>query len=105
MIRGLQLAMDLVHADKGVIAVKAIHGNAVRALQQAMADDERLALHFLPNVYPVGEERGRRPGSPGGRSSMRAACRRKPAPSSSTSKRSSAWLKPSMTRNRSSIKT
>ena len=57
MIRGLQLAMDLVHADKGVIAIMAIHGKAVRALQQAMADDERLALHFLPNVYPVGEER------------------------------------------------
>ena len=57
MIRGLQLAMDLVHADKGVIAIKAIHGDAVRALQQAIADDDRLALHFLPNIYPVGEER------------------------------------------------
>lgn len=57
MIRGLQLAMDLVHADKGVIAIKAIHGDTVRALQQAIADDDRLALHFLPNIYPVGEER------------------------------------------------
>lgn len=57
MIRGLQLAMDLVHADKGVIAIKVIHGDAVRALQQAIAADDRLALHFLPNVYPVGEER------------------------------------------------
>ena len=57
MIRGLQLAMDLVHADKGVIAIKAIHGDAVRALHQAIADDDRLALHFLPNIYPVGEER------------------------------------------------
>lgn len=57
MIRGLQLAMDLVHADKGVIAIKAIHGDVVRALQQAIADDDRLALHFLPNIYPVGEER------------------------------------------------
>ena len=57
MIRGLQLAMDLVHADKGVIAIKAIHGDAVRALQQAIADDDRLDLHFLPNIYPVGEER------------------------------------------------
>lgn len=57
MIRGLQLAMDLVHADKGVIAIKAIHGDTVRALQQAIAADDRLALHFLPNVYPVGEER------------------------------------------------
>lgn len=57
MIRGLQLAMDLVHADKGVIAIKAIHGDAVRTLQQAIADDDRLALHFLPNIYPVGEER------------------------------------------------
>ena len=57
MIRGLQLAMDLVHADKGVIAIKAIHGDAVRTLQQAIADDDRLVLHFLPNIYPVGEER------------------------------------------------
>ena len=44
MIRGLQLAMELVHADKGVIAIKAIHGKAVRALQQAIAGDDRLAL-------------------------------------------------------------
>ena len=57
MIRGLQLAMELVHADKGVIAIKAIHGDAVRALHQAIADDDRLAFHFLPNIYPVGEER------------------------------------------------
>ena len=44
MIRGLQLAMDLVHADKGVIAIKAIHGDAVRALQQAIAADDRRTL-------------------------------------------------------------
>lgn len=55
MIRGLQLAMDLVHADKGVIAIKAIHGDAVRALQQAIADDDRLALHFCPISILLGK--------------------------------------------------
>lgn len=38
MIRGLQLAMDLVHADKGVIAVKAVHGDAVREVLGTLLD-------------------------------------------------------------------
>lgn len=38
MIRGLQLAMDLVHADKGVIAIKAIHGDAVREVLGTLLD-------------------------------------------------------------------
>ena len=56
LLRGLQLAMELTHAEKGVIAIKAIHGQAVKALERAI-DDERIAIQFLPNVYPVGEER------------------------------------------------
>ena len=65
MIRGLQMAMDLVHADKGVIAIKAIHGDAVRALHQAIADDDRLALHFFAQYLSCWGRTGRRPGSPG----------------------------------------
>lgn len=56
LIRGLHIAMQVVHADKGVIAIKEIHTEAIKALKSAI-EDEPITLHFLPNMYPVGEER------------------------------------------------
>ena len=56
LLRGLEIVMQLVHVDKGVIAIKAIHGDAIRALQQVM-DDDAITLHLLPNMYPVGDSR------------------------------------------------
>lgn len=56
LIRGLEIAMEVVHADQGVIAIKAYHTEAIKALENAIGDAP-ITLHFLPNMYPVGEER------------------------------------------------
>lgn len=56
LVRGLEIAMQVVHADKGVIAIKEIHTAAIKALEAAI-QNEPITLHFLPNMYPVGEER------------------------------------------------
>lgn len=56
LIRGLHIAMEVTHAAKGVIAIKEIHTEAIASLKAAI-DDERITIHLLPNLYPVGEER------------------------------------------------
>lgn len=56
LIRGLQIAMDVVKVEKGIIAIKEIHTKAIEALQQALTD-ERIRIVKLPNLYPMGEER------------------------------------------------
>ena len=60
IVRGLCLAMDLAQAAHGVIAIKAIHTAAVRALETAIAHGaggRDISLHLLRNLYPMGEER------------------------------------------------
>lgn len=56
LVRGLEIAMDIVHAAKGIIAIKEIHEKAIRKLRDVVTDS-RIVLHVLPNSYPVGEER------------------------------------------------
>ena len=56
LIRGLQIAMEVVKAEKGIIAIKEIHTEAIERLQQALTD-ERIRIVKLPNLYPMGEER------------------------------------------------
>ena len=56
LIRGLEIVMEVVGAPKGVIAIKDIHEEAVKALE-ANLKDSRITLHYLPNIYPVGDER------------------------------------------------
>lgn len=56
LIRGLQIAMEVTNAKKGMIAIKEIHSEAVKKLQQAI-EDARISIALLPNLYPMGEER------------------------------------------------
>lgn len=56
LIRGIEIVMSIMHADKAVIVIKAVHAKAVWKLQQAIGN-RPITLKFLPNVYPVGEER------------------------------------------------
>mgnify|MGYP000845819563 FL=1 len=56
LIRGLEIVMEVVGAPKGVIAIKDIHEEAAKALE-ANLKDSRITLHYLPNIYPVGDER------------------------------------------------
>jgi proline reductase-associated electron transfer protein PrdC len=56
LIRGLEIVMEVVHATKGIIAIKEIHSKAVGQLKNALSD-ARMELSLLPNMYPMGEER------------------------------------------------
>ncbi|MCI5650099.1 MAG: proline reductase-associated electron transfer protein PrdC [Fusicatenibacter sp.] len=56
VIRGLQIAMDVVKAARGIIAIKEIHEEAIQRLRESLKD-ERITIHLLPNMYPMGEER------------------------------------------------
>lgn len=56
LIRGLQIVMDIVKADAGVIAIKEIHSKAIEALRKNIKNDS-IKVHLLPNLYPMGEER------------------------------------------------
>lgn len=55
LIRGLEIAMEIMHAAKGVIAIKEIHGRAVERLRTMLPGS--VSIHLLPDQYPMGEER------------------------------------------------
>ena len=54
--RGLCYAMEAVKAEKGVIAVKLKHKEAIKALARVIKDP-RISLFYLRDLYPMGEER------------------------------------------------
>ncbi len=56
IIRGLQHAMEITGATRGVLAVKAKNQRAAKGLAQAIRD-RRLTIKMLPDIYPMGEER------------------------------------------------
>lgn len=56
IIAGLQAAMQMVQAEKGVIAIKEKHKQAIEALKYAIKKDT-ITIHLLPDSYPMGEER------------------------------------------------
>jgi proline reductase-associated electron transfer protein PrdC len=56
LIRGLQIVMEVVRAEKGIIAIKEIHSRAIAQLKKEL-DDARIGISLLPNMYPMGEER------------------------------------------------
>lgn len=56
LIRGLHIVMDIVNAESGVIAIKSIHKEAVRKLEQVI-DSEKIRIALLEDMYPMGEER------------------------------------------------
>lgn len=56
LVRGLHIIMDVVHASRGIIAIKDIHDTAIQRLQAAI-DNPRITIGHLPNMYPMGEER------------------------------------------------
>jgi proline reductase-associated electron transfer protein PrdC len=56
LIRGLQIVMEVVHAEKGIIAIKEIHSRAIAQLKKEL-NDARIGISLLPNMYPMGEER------------------------------------------------
>lgn len=61
LLRGLRIAMEAVNAQRGIIAIKAIHTEAVERLNAALKAEaiaeEEIRVALLPNLYPMGEER------------------------------------------------
>lgn len=56
ILKGLKIVMDLVHASRGIVAIKGIHTNAIQSLEKSISD-EKVSVFHLENVYPMGEER------------------------------------------------
>lgn len=56
ILKGLSIVMDLVHASRGIIAIKGIHAEAIQSLEKSISD-ERVSIFQLENIYPMGEER------------------------------------------------
>lgn len=56
VFKGLEIVMDLVAAQKGIIALKGIHQEAVNKLKAANKNDN-ITIFELENIYPMGEER------------------------------------------------
>ncbi len=56
VVAGLEAAMTAVGARRGVIALKRHYREAAEALGAAVRGKRRLSLHFLPEVYPAGDE-------------------------------------------------
>ncbi|SKB98823.1 proline reductase-associated electron transfer protein PrdC [Lachnospiraceae bacterium] len=56
LIRGLRIAMEVSGADKGVIAIKEYHTEAIKELKKANSDPS-IRIKTLEDIYPMGEER------------------------------------------------
>ena len=56
ILKGLSIVMDLVHASRGIIAIKGIHTEAIQSLEKHISD-ENISIFHLENIYPMGEER------------------------------------------------
>lgn len=56
LLTGLAIIMDLVNAEKGIIAVKGVHKEAIADLKRVNTKDN-VSVFELENIYPMGEER------------------------------------------------
>ena len=56
-IKGIQYAMKISNASKGIIAIKNKHKNEVEVLLKALKGIDNIHVHLLPDIYPMGEER------------------------------------------------
>lgn len=57
VIKGLKYVMKITNAQKGYIAIKPKHKDAVKVLLNACKNEEDIEVKFLPNMYPAGDER------------------------------------------------
>ena len=67
LLRGLEIAMEVTKAERGIIAIKGIHEKAIEKLEDAIRSyhesgsdrlfASKIEISRLPNIYPMGEER------------------------------------------------
>lgn len=56
VIKALKTVMSIVNAEKGIIGIKGIHEEEIAKLKAAI-DTDKITIHELENMYPMGEER------------------------------------------------
>lgn len=57
VITGIKYSMEITKADKAIIAIKKKNQKAIKTLQAALVNEADITMHFLPDIYPMGEER------------------------------------------------
>lgn len=57
VIRGIKYTMEITNADKCIIAIKKKNRKAIKSLQDALVNETGILIHFLSDIYPMGEER------------------------------------------------
>ena len=57
VIRGVKYCMEMTHADKAIFAIKKKHHEAIKHLDAALKGEPDISMHFLADIYPMGEER------------------------------------------------
>lgn len=56
LLRGLFIAMEISHAEHGIIAIKKCHKKAIETLL-GINQNPKIRLAYLEDLYPMGEER------------------------------------------------
>lgn len=56
LLRGLEIVMGVVHASRGVVAIKKKHTEAIDKLNNVNKNN-KISIHLLEDMYPMGEER------------------------------------------------
>jgi len=57
IVRGIKYAMDIVNAKVGYIAIKPKHLKEMIAIARACKNEPNIEIKYLPDVYPIGDER------------------------------------------------
>ena len=55
--RGMKLAMEATHAGSGILAIKSKNAGAIEAFRSVLSNGDKVEIHELPDLYPMGEER------------------------------------------------
>lgn len=56
ILKTLSLIVDVLEADKGIVAVKSAYENTILSVKSHIDEFEKLEVKILPDVYPAGDE-------------------------------------------------
>lgn len=56
ILSGMQMLVDTLGANEGIIAVKRSYTASIEAVNSCMSNYSKLRLHILPDIYPAGDE-------------------------------------------------
>ena len=56
-VRGVKYCMEIANAAKAIFAIKAKNEKAVKAVKEAIKNEENMSVFLMPDIYPMGEER------------------------------------------------